>query len=201
MYQLERTYPLPLYQGWKATMDLVLAILLLIALAPVLLVLAVLICLDSPGPALYRQQRVGMSGKAFTIYKFRTMHVGTPVLSTEEMQCLGLNSVTRVGRLLRKTSLDELPQLLNILKGEMSFIGPRPALLTQTDVNILREQTGADAVRPGITGLAQVMGRDDLDVPTKVHYDAEYCRQLSLRQDCRILLLTLAAVKSARGNK
>ena len=189
------------YHRVKMLLDILAAACLLVLLAPVLLLVALLIRLDSAGPAIYRQRRVGAHGKSFTIYKFRTMHVKAPCLSTEELQHRGAIPFTRLGPLLRNTSLDELPQLLNILRGEMSFIGPRPALPTQTDVNELRFELGVDGVRPGLTGLAQVMGRDDLDSETKVRYDAEYCRELSLTTDLRIIALTAAAVLSARGNK
>jgi lipopolysaccharide/colanic/teichoic acid biosynthesis glycosyltransferase len=190
-----------LYVGVKAVMDVVVAALMLVLFAPLLLVLALLIRLDSAGPAIYRQSRLGRSGRLFTMYKFRTMKVGTPVLSTEEMQQQAAIPFTRLGPILRKTNLDELVQLINVLKGEMSFIGPRPALPSQTDVIALRAKSGADRVRPGITGLAQVMGRDDLDVKTKVAYDTQYCRALGLPADLSILLKTFGAVVSARGNK
>ena len=189
------------YPCLKAAIDFVMAALLLIVLGPLMLLAALLIRFDSPGPAIYRQKRVGRFGSLFTIYKFRTMKVGAPVLSTEEMQRQTAIPFTRLGPFLRKSNLDELPQLVNILKGEMSFVGPRPALPSQTDVVNLRTERGADCVRPGITGLAQVMGRDDLDVETKVAHDADYCRNLGLLADCAILLKTFGAVVSARGNK
>lgn len=190
-----------MYRTLKTAVDLSAAAVMLVILGPLLLLVALLIRLDSAGPAIYRQRRVGRSGKPFTMYKFRTMKVGTPVLSTAEMQHQAAVPFTRLGPILRKTNIDELPQLINILKGEMSFIGPRPALPSQTDVVSLRTQSGADCVRPGITGLAQVMGRDDLDVETKVGYDTEYCRDLGLLADLSILLKTFGAVVSARGNK
>jgi lipopolysaccharide/colanic/teichoic acid biosynthesis glycosyltransferase len=166
-----------------------------------MLLIALAIRLDSVGSAIYKQKRVGQFGKTFVMWKFRTMRIGTPVLSTADMQKQGLESHTRIGRLLRKTSLDELPQLVNILKGQMSFIGPRPALPTQVDINELRERCDAHRIRPGITGLAQVMGRDDLPAEKKVGYDSEYCRQVSFVFDLKILFLTFCAVLSARGNK
>ena len=189
------------YLRLKSTLDWLLALILLIVLAPIMLFIALLIRLDSRGPACYRQQRVGQGKQPFTILKFRTMRSDTPDLSTEEMQRRGLNPVTRVGKVLRKTSLDELPQLLNILRGEMSFIGPRPALPSQVDVNTRRELFGVHQVRPGITGLAQVMGRDDLDTDTKVNYDADYCRRMSLWFDARLIIMTFAAIISSHGNK
>jgi lipopolysaccharide/colanic/teichoic acid biosynthesis glycosyltransferase len=190
-----------LYQLIKAGIDVLLAVVLILVFGWLLLGIAVLILLTDGWPVLYTQQRVGQGGKPFTIFKFRTMKVGAPVLSTEEMQRLGIDLNTPLGRLLRKTSLDELPQLFNILKGEMSFIGPRPALLTQHDVNTRRQALGVHALKPGLTGLAQAMGRDDLDTEAKVGYDAEYCRTQSLPTDLRIIALTVKAVLTSRGNK
>jgi len=188
------------YQLLKDVLDFMMALVLFIVLIPLQLAIALLVLLDSPGAAIYCQQRIGLRGREFTIYKFRTMQVDAPCLSTEEMQRIGDDPSTRLGRILRKTSLDELPQLWNILKGEMSFIGPRPALPSQYVVNSRRFQLGADTVKPGLTGLAQVMGRDQLDDETKVQYDAEYCAQRSLLQDIKIVLLTIKVVISARGN-
>jgi lipopolysaccharide/colanic/teichoic acid biosynthesis glycosyltransferase len=189
------------YAEIKAALDKMAGGVLLVFLSPLFLLLVLAITLDSRGAAVYRQRRVGQSGRLFTILKFRTMQTDAPLLSTEEMQRQATKPFTRLGPMLRKTNLDELPQLLNILRGEMSFIGPRPALPSQSDVNELRAAMGADSVRPGITGLAQVMGRDDLDTQTKVGYDAEYCQRLSLVSDLSILLRTFGAVLSARGNK
>lgn len=189
------------YRVCKHTLDLGLSLVLLVPLLPLLGLLTLLIRLESRGPALYKQKRVGRFGRTFTIYKLRSMKIDTPTLSTEEMQRLGLSPFTRIGPLLRKTNLDELPQIFNILKGEMSFVGPRPALLTQTDVNEMRREMGVEMARPGITGLAQVKGRDDLDTPTKVKCDAAYCRELSFWTDLKILIGTVEAVFSGRGNK
>lgn len=155
------------YQAVKRVIDLVLALAFLVVFGPILLLIALIVRLDSAGPAIYRQARVGRLGALFTFYKYRTMRVGTPVLSTEDMQRQQIKPYTRIGPFLRKSSFDELPQLFNIIKGEMSFVGPRPALPSQTDVNELRKLYGVDAVRPGITGLAQARGRDDLDVETR----------------------------------
>jgi len=190
----------------KRLIDVIGAAVLLVIFAPLLVFVAAAIRLDSSGPAIYRQKRVGRFGKHFVMLKFRTMKVGTPTLSTAEMQQWlkagrAANPYTRIGPILRKTNLDELPQLWNVLRGEMSFIGPRPALPSQEDVVNLRENLGVHSVRPGITGLAQVMGRDDLDVETKVNYDAKYCRELSFISDLSILFRTFGAVLSGRGNK
>lgn len=189
------------YQHIKFVIDFVLALILTVLSAPLLIIIAILISFDSVGPIIYSQKRIGYMGKEFTIFKFRSMKVDAPCISTEEMQQLGYNPVTRIGYLLRKTSLDELPQLFNILKCEMSFVGPRPALPTQEDVNSLREKFGIHKLRPGITGLAQVKGRDDLDTETKVKYDAEYCRKMSLWFDVWIVIMTFLAIFSSRGNK
>jgi lipopolysaccharide/colanic/teichoic acid biosynthesis glycosyltransferase len=188
------------YQRCKATIDFWAALVLIVLLAPLFLLIGIFIRLDSPGPVIYRQRRIGRHGSAFTIFKFRSMRIDAPCLSTEELQRTGINPVTRMGALLRKTSLDELPQLFNILQGDMSFIGPRPALPTQEDVNYLRTTLGADSVRPGITGLAQVMGRDELDTVTKVNYDADYCRRMNFWYDGKIVGMTFWAIISSRGN-
>jgi O-antigen biosynthesis protein WbqP len=185
----------------KSILDSTLAAVLIVLLCPFLLLIALAIRLDSRGPAIYRQARIGRFGKTFTMLKFRTMEVGTPVLSTEEMQRRQAIPFTRLGPFLRNTSLDELPQLFNVLQGQMSFVGPRPALPTQTDVNALREQNGVHDIRPGITGLAQVMGRDNLDTKTKVDYDTQYCTRMSVWFDTKIFFMTAGAVTSKRGNK
>ena len=146
------------YKKLKERLDFIGASPLIILLSPIFLLLIAAITLDSRGSAVYRQKRVGRKGRLFTIYKFRSMRRDAPLLSTEDMQRQNERPFTRLGPLLRKTNLDELPQLFNILKGDMSFIGPRPALPSQVDVNTRRDELGADEVRPGITGLAQVKG-------------------------------------------
>ncbi len=189
------------YMFLKILLDYALAVVSLIIFGPLMLLVALVIVLDSPGPALYRQLRVGRYRREFTIYKFRSMRIDAPNISTAEMEKMAEKPFTRIGPMLRKTSLDELPQLLNILCGQMSFIGPRPALPSQTDLNAAREEAGVHQVRPGLTGLAQIMGRDELDVATKVGYDLDYCRHMSLGNDVKIFFQTFAAVFSARGNK
>jgi len=193
-----RTTP---YMRVKLMLDIIAALVLIILFAPLLILIAILVRIDSPGPAIYRQERIGRLGKQFTMLKFRTMKIGTPTLSTEDMQKQVAIPFTRLGPFLRKSNLDELPQLFNILRGQMSFIGPRPALPTQIDVITLREKSGAHFIRPGITGLAQAKGRDDLDNETKVAYDTEYYRKMSFFFDAKVLLMTIGAVLSARGNK
>ena len=169
--------------------------------APLWLFLAVLIRLDSSGPVLFRQRRIGWQGREFVLLKFRSMRTETPNLSTAELRVSGLEPYTRVGKWLRKTSLDELPQLWNVLVGEMSLVGPRPALPSQTELNAAREALGVHALRPGITGWAQVNGRDNLTDEEKVARDVEYLRRQSVGLDLWILVRTVAAVFSARGNQ
>lgn len=189
------------YQILKTTVDTVVSLLMLLILLPVLLIIALVIRLDSKGPAIYKQNRVGKSGKSFVMWKFRTMYTDTPVLSTEDMQKQSFDPYTGVGKFLRKTSIDEIPQLVNVLMGQMSLIGPRPALPTQDDVNSLRESAGVHKLKPGMTGLAQVMGRDELPADQKVAYDSEYLQKMSFCFDLKIIYLTFSAVTSARGNK
>ncbi len=161
---------------------------------------AIAIKLDSQGPIIFKQKRVGKNGELFEIYKFRTMRVGTPDLATDQMQKLP-SPITKVGGFLRKTSLDELPQLFNVIKGEMSLVGPRPALYNQTELTALRADAGVLAYPPGITGWAQVNGRDELPDPVKVEFDKWYCDHWSYFLDWRILFSTLSAVVSRRGAK
>ena len=157
--------------------------------------------LDTPGPVIYRQLRIGRKGRPFTLYKFRTMTCGAPVLPTDQMAAQPLSYLTRGGRILRRLSLDELPQLWNVLRGEMSLIGPRPALPTQAGLNEGRAARGVHDLRPGITGWAQVRGRDDLPDPEKLEHDAYYRRHCALRLDALILWRTIATVVSGRGVK
>jgi lipopolysaccharide/colanic/teichoic acid biosynthesis glycosyltransferase len=186
----------------KLFLDRLAAIILLGPFLICLPLISLVIVLDSPGSPIFVQERVGGTGRLFRLYKFRTMRPDAPNLSTEELQATGLDPVTRLGRFLRQTSIDELPQLFNVLRGEMSFIGPRPALPTQHDVLELRRRCGADQLLPGLTGLAQVRGRDDLTVEDKVALDGQYALEFGLLQDLRILLLeTPRAVLSRRGNR
>jgi lipopolysaccharide/colanic/teichoic acid biosynthesis glycosyltransferase len=189
------------YAALKRALDVAVAVVLLIAGSPVLLTIALLIYLEDWQMPIYVQRRAGRHHQPFVMYKFRSMKVGTPSISTEDMLQLKLEPYTRLGRFLRRTSLDELPQLWNVLCGEMSFIGPRPALLTQTPVLEARVRDGVDALLPGLTGLAQVNGRDDLSDSEKVRLDAFYLKHFGLRQDWDVLVKTVLAVSSNRGNK
>jgi len=189
------------YPAIKRLLDTFLAFIVLIVLCPCFVLIALLVRLDSPGPALFRQSRVGRKGKLFVLFKFRTMRWGTPDIPTDTMARQSISPVTRLGRVLRRTSLDELPQLVNILRGDMSFVGPRPALPTQEFVNESRRAVGVDTLLPGITGWAQVSGRDALSDVEKVACDRYYRENLSLQLDANIVIRTVAAVFSGRGNR
>jgi len=182
----------------KRMFDFCVALLALSVLGVPMVVIAVLIRLTSSGPALYWSDRVGRGNRIFRMPKFRSMRVDTPAVATH---LLGDPAayLTPVGKVLRKTSLDELPQLWSILKGDMSFVGPRPALFNQDDLVALRTERGVHELVPGLTGWAQVNGRDDLPIPEKVAYDVEYLNRRSLLFDLSILWLTLVNVLSSRG--
>jgi lipopolysaccharide/colanic/teichoic acid biosynthesis glycosyltransferase len=182
----------------KRLADLVAALALGVLLLPVLLVIAAAIRLDSPGPALFRQWRVGRGGRPFVIYKLRTMRTG---VAGPELTQAGDPRITRLGRLLRRTSIDELPQLLNIVKGDMSFIGPRPEVpgILETEWSV--QQRDILSVRPGLSGWAQIHGRDDLPLEAKLAYDMDYVRDPGLLRDVRILLATPGLLLSGRGIK
>lgn len=183
----------------KRIFDALFGVLLLICLSPLMLVLAIWIKLDSKGPVLFKQERVGRNGKRFTIYKFRSMSDDAPhQMATSEFDT-ALSYITRSGQLMRKTSLDELPQLVNVVKGEMSFIGPRPLIPKEEKVLRLRHANGAESLAPGITGLAQVRGRDEVTDTQKADYDGEYASNVTLRGDFSILVETMLAVLAIRG--
>ena len=179
----------------KRLVDLVLAGVALVVLLLPLLLCATLVRLTSRGPALYWSDRIGRNNTVFRMPKFRSMRIGTPAVATH---LLGNpdSYLTPIGSFLRRTSLDELPQLWNIIKGEMSFVGPRPALFNQFDLIELRTQGGAHHLLPGLTGWAQINGRDELPIPQKVAFDVEYVRRKSFLLDMKILALT--AVKVVR---
>ena len=186
------------YEGMKRAADIVVSGAALIVLAIPLLLIAGLVRVTSPGPAIHWSRRVGQNNALFAMPKFRTMRIDTPQVATHLMTDPG-RWLTPIGGLLRRTSLDELPQLLSVLKGDMSLVGPRPALFNQDDLVALRTQAGVQALRPGLTGWAQVNGRDELPIPVKVGLDAEYLRRRSFGFDLRILWLTLAGVLGSKG--
>ncbi len=182
----------------KRVFDLLLAVTAAAVLAVPVMLVAVLVRLTSPGPALYWSDRVGRHNKIFKMPKFRSMRVGTPAVATHLLADAS-SHLTPIGSFLRKSSLDELPQLWSILAGDMSFVGPRPALFNQHDLIELRTQQGVHELVPGLTGWAQVNGRDELPIPDKVKLDVQYLQRQSLWFDIRILWLTLVKVLRRDG--
>jgi len=182
----------------KRSIDVVLTLVLLVAVAPVAVVITAVIKATSPGPVLFRTERVGRHNRLFTMLKFRTMMIDTPQVATHLLENPG-RFLTPVGGFLRRTSLDELPQLLNVLRGDMSLVGPRPALFNQHDLVELRTSHGVHALLPGVTGWAQVNGRDELSIEEKVVFDTEYLRKRGICFDLRILWLTLQRVVRANA--
>ena len=177
----------------KRIFDLLLALAAAVVLAVPVLLVAMAVRLTSPGPALYWSDRVGRHNKIFKMPKFRSMRVGTPAVATHLLTDPGAY-LTPIGSFLRKSSLDELPQLWSILAGDMSFVGPRPALFNQHDLIALRTRLGVHELVPGLTGWAQINGRDELPIPDKVKLDVEYLQRQSLWLDVRILWLTFVKV-------
>lgn len=182
----------------KRLFDLFLGLNAAVVLAVPILAVALAVCLTSKGPVLYWSDRVGRGNSIFRMPKFRSMRVGTPAVATHLLQEPGAY-LTPIGSFLRKSSLDELPQLWSILKGDMSFVGPRPALYNQDDLISLRTQSGVHRILPGLTGWAQVNGRDELPIPDKVQLDVEYLKKRSLGFDLHILWLTFVKVVSRDG--
>lgn len=182
----------------KRVIDLALVLIAGVVAAIPMALIAILIRLTSEGPALYWSDRVGRRNAVFSMPKFRTMRLGTPPVATHLMKDAA-SYLTPIGPFLRKTSLDELPQLWSILKGDMSFVGPRPALFNQDDLIALRTQCGVHELVPGLTGLAQIRGRDELPIPEKVKLDAEYLRRRSTLLDAQILWVTLIRVAKRDG--
>ena len=189
-----------MYQNFfKRLLAIVLSLLGLICLGWLLILLCIAIKIDSPGPVLFKQKRVGKGKSHFYILKFRTMRIDTPKDMPTHLLANPEQYITRVGKFLRKTSLDELPQLINILKGDMAIIGPRPALWNQFDLIEERDKYGANDVRPGLTGWAQINGRDELPIDVKARYDGEYVERLSFLFDCKCFFGTIASVLKSDG--
>ena len=183
----------------KRLLAIVLSLLGLICLGWLLILLCIAIKIDSPGPVLFKQKRVGKGKSHFYILKFRTMRIDTPKDMPTHLLANPEQYITRVGKFLRKTSLDELPQLFNILKGDMAIIGPRPALWNQFDLIAERDKYGANDLRPGLTGWAQINGRDELEIDVKAKLDGEYVERLSFGFDVKCFLGTIAAVLRSDG--
>ena len=182
----------------KRSFDIFLALLALLLLMPLFLLTALAVLLTSEGTVLYWSARVGRNNTLFKMPKFRTMRINTPAVATHLLDNPA-RWLTPIGAFLRKTSLDELPQLLSILKGDMSFVGPRPALFNQDDLIALRTERGVDALTPGLTGWAQVNGRDELPIPVKVDFDFWYLQHASFWLDLKIIFLTFVKVLRSEG--
>ncbi len=188
-----------MYAKLKNIIDKCMAAVALVLLAPVLLGIAVVIKVTSPGPVFFKQKRVGIHCSYFEILKFRTMRTDTPKDVPTHQLTDPDQYITGIGKFLRKSSLDELPQLINIFKGEMAFVGPRPALWNQYDLIAEREKYGANDVMPGLTGWAQINGRDELEIPRKAQYDGFYARHMSLILDIVCLVGTVVSVIHHEG--
>lgn len=188
-----------MYKYFKRILDFLISLVALIILSPIFLIIAIWIKTNSPGPVFFKQKRVGKNKALFEIYKFRSMRTDTPA----DMPTHLLNDpeafITKSGHFLRKTSLDELPQLINIVKGEMAIIGPRPALWNQYDLIEERYKYGANDVRPGLTGWAQINGRDELEIPIKAKLDGDYVQNISFFFDVKCFFGTITSVLRSDG--
>lgn len=185
----------------KQAIDFMLALIGMLVLWPVFLIIAIVIKTSSKGPILFKQKRLGKNKTEFYILKFRTMRTDTPAeMPTHLLQDPDF-FITKVGKFLRKTSLDELPQIINILKGEMSIVGPRPALWNQYDLIAERDKYGANDIKPGLTGWAQINGRDELETDIKARLDGEYVAKLSLLLDIKVFFMTILSVVKLEGVK
>lgn len=183
----------------KRIIDFILALIAFIILSPIFLTIAIWIKVDSPGPVFFKQKRVGVNKSFFDIYKFRTMRTDTPKDMPTHLLSDAESFITKSGAFLRKTSLDELPQLINIIKGEMAIIGPRPALWNQDDLVAEREKYHANDVLPGLTGWAQINGRDELEIPVKAKLDGEYVENMSFVFDLKCFFGTIFSIVKRDG--
>lgn len=188
-----------MYLVMKRLVDILLSFTGIVLLSPIILVLVVLIKVDSRGPILFKQKRVGINKTHFNILKFRTMKIDTPKDMPTHLLSDPDQYITRVGKFLRKTSLDELPQIWNILIGEMSIIGPRPALWNQYDLIEERDKYGANDIRPGLTGWAQINGRDELPIEVKAKLDGEYVERMGVVMDVKCFFGTIISVAKSDG--
>lgn len=189
------------YRILKRILDLIFSAVLIVFLFLPMLVIWIAVRIDTPGEGIFRQIRVGKDGRLFECYKFRTMYISAPPCRPSSDFHDAKNYITPVGRFLRRTSLDELPQLFNVFKGDMSLVGPRPLIVAEKEVHEGRRKNGVYALRPGMTGLSQINGRDGLSDGEKIERDVQYLRQFGFLQDVRILAKTLTAVVSGEGNK
>lgn len=188
-----------MYLFFKRIIDFILSLIGLIILLPLFITLIITIKLDSPGPIFFKQKRIGINKSHFYILKFRTMRIDTPSDTPTHLLVNPEHYITRVGNFLRKTSLDELPQILNIIKGEMSIIGPRPALWNQYDLISERDKYGANDVPVGLTGWAQINGRDELEISLKAKLDGEYVKKIGPLMDIKCFLGTILSVLKSDG--
>ncbi len=183
----------------KRLLDIVLSFMAIILLSPVFLIFAIIIKCTSNGPVFFKQERVGKNKKLFKMLKFRSMRTDAPKNCPTHLLQDADTYITKVGRFMRKTSIDELPQIFNIFVGQMSIIGPRPALYNQDDLINERDKYGANDVRPGLTGWAQINGRDELEIPVKAKLDGEYVEKLSFLMDCKCFFGTILKVLKGSG--
>lgn len=188
-----------LYKIIKRILDFIISLFATICLSPAFIITAAAIKLDSKGPVFFVQKRVGKDKKHFNMYKFRTMRTDTPHDMPTHLLKDPDAFITRTGKFLRKSSLDELPQLLNIIKGDMAIVGPRPALWNQDDLIAERDKYGANDIRPGLTGWAQINGRDELEIPVKAKFDGEYVEKMSLLFDIKCIINTALQVVKHEG--
>ena len=188
-----------MYPIFKRFFDFFISLAAIVILIPFFIIISLIIKIDSKGPVLFKQERVGKDKKIFKIWKFRTMRTDTPKDMPTHLLTDPQMYITRTGKFLRKTSLDELPQIFNILSGKMSIIGPRPALWNQYDLIEERDRYGANDIRPGLTGLAQIKGRDELPIDVKAQYDGEYVIKMSLWFDIKIFFETILSVLKSDG--
>ena len=182
----------------KRLFDFVMSLIGIVVLSPIILIVSLAVKFTSPGPMLFKQRRIGKNNVEFEIYKFRTMRIDTPNVPTHLLENPE-QWITPVGKFLRKTSLDELPQLFNILKGEMSIVGPRPALYNQIDLKEMRTEAGVHKLVPGLTGWAQINGRDEIPLSLKVKLDKEYLMKKSFFFDIKIIFMTAISVIKSEG--
>lgn len=189
------------YHVVKRLLDVIFSFILIVFLSLPMLLIWIAVRLDTPGDGIFRQIRVGKDRQLFVCYKFRTMYSSAPPCCPSSKFCDAEKYITPVGKFLRKTSLDELPQLFNVLKGDMSLVGPRPLILAEREVHEGRRQNGVYTLRPGMTGLSQVNGRDNISDREKVEFDTRYLCEFGFIQDVRILAKTVTKVISGEGNR
>ena len=185
--------------GLKRVFDFFVSFCAFLVLSPIFLLLCLLIKINSPGPIFFKQRRIGKDKSEFLILKFRSMKIDTPKDQPTHLLKNPDEYITSLGKFLRKSSLDELPQLINIIAGQMSIVGPRPALYNQYDLIALRDDCGANSVRPGLTGWAQVNGRDELPIDVKAAFDAQYVKKISFLFDLKCIIRTFKSVSTADG--